>query len=100
MSKKCTECKNLTPLSLKCQNSDEKLKVYQFELRHYIRKETKKGKLKDKISKETEKVEKQMTYPELLNFVDIKNHTLFTNMKFLMIYTTDHQRFSKLTNYN
>ena len=66
MSQKCTECKNLTPLSLKCQNSDKKLKAYQFELRHYIRKETKKkGKLKDKVSKETEKVEKQTTYSEL-----------------------------------
>ena len=46
-----------TPFSLKCQNSEEKVKVYQSELTKapYQKRDKKSGKLKDKISKKTEK---------------------------------------------
>ena len=61
MSQKHTECKNLTPVTLKCQNLKEELKVYQFELTKtpYQKRDKKTGKLEDNISKKTEKAEKQ-----------------------------------------
>ena len=102
MSQKCTECKNLTPFSLKCQNSEEKVKVYQFELTKapFQKRDKKQVNWKTKSQRKLRKLKnKWHTQNSLLNFVDIKNHTLFTNMKFLMIYTT-RQRFSKLPNYN
>ena len=61
MSQKHTECKNLTPVTLKCQNLKEKLKVYQLELTKtpHQKRDKKTGKLEENISKKTEKVEKQ-----------------------------------------
>ena len=64
MSQKYTEGKNLTPVYLKSRKSEEKVTVYQFELTKtpYQKRDKKTGKLEDKISKKTEKVEKQMTH--------------------------------------
>ena len=59
---------------LECQNSEEKVKVYQSELTKapYQKRDKKTGKLKQKISKKTEKVAKQTTYSEL--FTELCRH--------------------------
>ena len=65
--RKCKDCKNVKPSSLKCSTSMELVTVDQFELveREYKKLNPKTGIIELKKTKLTERVSKQMTYQEL-----------------------------------
>ena len=63
---KCNICRNIKQATLKCQHSEETVKVSQFELTVTPYKKTdKNGVTMEKLSKKTDKVEREMTYKDL-----------------------------------
>ena len=66
ITQKCSDCKDVKPPELKCQNSEEITSVYQFGLteKSYI-KTDKSGQCVTKVSKQTEKVLKSLSWKSL-----------------------------------
>ena len=65
-SLKCSSCRNIKPATIKCQSSQETVKIYQFELTEIpYKKIDKSGNTIEKVSKKTDRVEHELTYKEL-----------------------------------
>ena len=63
---KCSNCQNMKPVALNCQQSEETVKVSQFERTNTpYKKIDKNGVITEKASKKTDKVEHELTYTQL-----------------------------------
>lgn len=86
VSFKCQDCKDITPANLICQTAQETVKVSQFELTKVpFTKINKHHNFIQKANNKTDKIEKVMSYKELIQ--NEKKNIHHTNTKSAMIYT-------------